>query len=111
MKEGKSKNLWLLLGSTFMGAIGQLLFKYSLGLSGIPMAEWLILGLLSYAGSTVIFLFVLSRAHLHWVYSIGGLSYVFAVIFAGTLLGESIPPLRWLGVLIIFAGVAIIGAS
>jgi multidrug transporter EmrE-like cation transporter len=111
MKEEKAKNLSLLLVSTLLGAIGQLLFKYSLGLAGIPMAEWLALGLLSYVASTVLFLFVLSRAHLHWVYSIGGLSYVFAVIFAGTILGESIPPLRWAGVLVIFIGVAIMGAS
>ncbi|MCL5430415.1 MAG: hypothetical protein M1504_02975 [Candidatus Marsarchaeota archaeon] len=112
MKEGKTKNLLLLLVSTSLAAIGQFFFKYSFGLQGMyQFLAVLALGIVAYFASTIVYLFVLSRAHLHWVYSIGGLSYVFAVILAATVLNEAIPPLRWVGVLIIFAGVAIIGMS
>lgn len=49
--------------------------------------------------------------HLSWAYSMGGLSYIFAVLLAHLALGESVPFLRWVGVLVIAVGVAMIGLS
>jgi len=105
---GKFKNFVLLIVSTFLGGLGQLLFRYAF----VSQMFYLIgLGLLAYIVSTVVYLFVLSRAHLSWAYSLGGMSYVFAAIFAVTILSESVPFLRWVGVAVIVAGVALVGVS
>ncbi len=112
MNNIKIKYFLLLLASTFTAAIGQLLFKYSFTFSNLTLLGlWLLAGLVAYGISTVVYFIVLSRAHLSWTYGVGGLSYIFATIFAYAILMENIPLLRWVGVLIIFIGVAIIGLS
>lgn len=109
MPNEKIRNVSFLVLSTFLGALGQLLFKYSF--HSISFAVFLALGLISYFASTIVYFYVLSRVHLSWAYSLGGLSYIFAVIFAATILSENVPPLRWLGVSIIFLGVLLIGIT
>ncbi len=71
----------------------------------------LAVGIVSYLFSTVIYFYVLSRVHLSFAYSMGGLSYIFAVILAALFLNESVPFLRWVGVLTIAFGVVLIGLS
>ncbi len=110
MRESKIKNLSVLLVSTFLGAAGQFMFKYSfLGVGLAHLVIYLAFGLLLYGLSTVFYFYVLSRAHLTWVYGVGGLSYIFAVILANFI--EAVPPLRWIGVIVITVGVALIGFS
>ncbi len=110
----EAKNKWkyilMVLVSTTLGAVGQLYFKESLAASGIVI-PLLAVGFLAYALSTVIYLVVLSRTHLSWTYGIGGLGYIMATIFAATILSESVPLLRWVGVFVIFVGVVLIGMS
>ena len=110
MKSEKSRNLGFLAVSTLLGALGQLFFKYSF-IDKPLFSEWLFVGLAAYGLSTMVYFYVLSRVHLSWAYGIGGLSYIFATIFAYFFLMESIPPLRWLGVVVITIGVAFIGLS
>lgn len=107
MRESKRNNLLMLLGSTSLGAAGQFLFKLSV--IGATSYALLVLGILSYAVSTLIYFYVLSRTHLSWAYGIGGLSYIFAVILAAFI--EAVPPVRWIGVIVITAGVFLIGMS
>lgn len=109
----RKNNLALLFVSTFLGAFGQLLFKYGLNNSSsfVLLASGIILGLTAYAVSTLVYLFVLSRVHLSWAYGIGGLSYIFATMFAAFVLLENIPLFRWIGVGVIFIGVVFIGLS
>jgi len=108
LKTRKIENFAMLVVSTFLGGAGQLLFKYAF-LNQVIYA--LVLGLLAYGVSTIIYLFVLSRVHLSWAYSLGGMSYVFAAIFAAAILTENVPILRWVGVGVIVVGVALIGIS
>ena len=108
--NNRLRNLGLLSVSTLLGAVGQFFFKYSF-VDKPLFPEWLVVGLLAYGLSTVIYFYVLSRVHLSWAYGIGGLSYIFATVFAYLFLMENIPPLRWLGVVIITIGVAFIGFS
>ncbi len=113
MKEGKTWNLALLLASTLFGALGQLFFKFGLNITGMPvsLAFGVLVGFAFYALSTVIYIFVLSRVHLSWAYGIGGLSYIFATLFAFYVLMENIPVARWIGIAIIFVGVLLVGLS
>jgi uncharacterized membrane protein len=94
--------------SAFLGAVGQLIFKYSVtGSLDIPLV---IVGLLIYMASTAIYITVLSRTHLSWAYSLGGLSYIFAVLFAAVFLHEAVGA-RWIGVGLIAVGAALVGMS
>jgi uncharacterized membrane protein len=100
----------VLVASTFLGGFGQFLFK--LGLSSHSHIIFVLLiffGILSYLISTAFYFFALSRASLSWVYSFGGLSYIFATLLA--MLIEPIPALRWIGVITIAVGTALIGIS
>ncbi len=108
--KGKAAYLLLLLGSTLLAAIGQLFFKFAFS-SQSSLILWIVAGMIVYIASTVLYFVVLSRVHLSWAYGIGGLSYVFATIFAYYILAESIPTLRWIGVGVIFLGVLLIGLS
>ncbi|MEM3827402.1 MAG: EamA family transporter [Candidatus Micrarchaeaceae archaeon] len=107
--EAKLRNVLLILLSTLLGAAGQLFFKYSFQSSEFILI--LFLGLVAYFTSTLIYFYVLSRTHLSWAYSLGGLAYIFAVIFADLVLNENIPLLRWIGVGVIFVGVVLIGTT
>ncbi len=97
----------ILLVSTLLGSAGQLLFK--LGLSSSTV--FLLLGILVYGISTLIYLYILGRTHLSWTYGITGLSYIFASVLAMIFLGERISALRWLGIGIIAIGTALVGIS
>jgi uncharacterized membrane protein len=110
MKSYKRKNIMFLLVSTLLGAVGQLFFKDSF-LDKPIFPELLLVGLVAYGVSTLIYFYVLSRAHLSWTYGIGGLSYIFATLLAYAFLAESVPPLRWAGVMTITVGVILIGLS
>ncbi|MDE1846178.1 MAG: hypothetical protein KGH53_02770 [Candidatus Micrarchaeota archaeon] len=110
--EDKFAFACVLVVSTFLGAVGQLAFKIGVSSSlPINLALYVIVGFVVYAISTVLYFYILSRTHLSWAYSFGGLSYIFTTILALTVLGEAIPFLRWAGVLTIAIGVALIGAS
>ncbi|MCL5112326.1 MAG: EamA family transporter [Candidatus Marsarchaeota archaeon] len=106
----KMTNVLLLVASTFLGAVGQLFFKDTFVAAGFSIIP-LLIGLVAYIVSSGIYFYVLSRTHLSWSYSLGGLSYIFTVLFAATLLHESVPLLRWIGVFVITFGVLLIGSS
>ena len=101
----------LLIVSTVLGAVGQLLFKLGLQSSGAFLVLYLIIGIIAYGFSTVVYLYVLGRTHLSWTYGLGGLSYIFASIFALVFINEPITLLRWIGILTIAGGTALIGTS
>ncbi len=109
MKE-KARNVMMLVLSTMLGAVGQFFFKYAF-LHSAAFAVLLGIGILSYVVSTFVYFCVLSRVHLSFAYSMGGMSYIFAVLLAVLLLGEQVPLLRWTGVLAIAAGVVLVGLS
>ncbi len=105
--NNKKVLMTILLLSTFLGSLGQFFFKIGL----VSSEGYVLVGLAAYAFSTFIFLYVLGRAHLSWTYGIGGLSYVFASLLAFFLLGEQISTVRWLGIVIIAIGTALVGIS
>lgn len=97
--------------AALLAASGQLLFKF--GLKGIAAGGWLplLIGAAAYLASTAVYLTVLSRSHLSWAYGLNGISYIAAVIFALAFLNETIPPMRWVGVVVIAVGAALVGFS
>lgn len=111
-RNNKSSLAAILVVSTFLGALGQLLFKLGVSSSNLTLLIlYLGVGVFSYVISSIVYFYALSRMHLSWVYSFGGLSYIFTSILALLVLNESIPFLRWTGIFVIAIGVALIGLS
>ena len=68
-------------------------------------------GLALFGISALFWLVVLSHVPLSLAYPVVGISYIFVVGFSKLVLHEHVPPLRWLGVLIVATGIAVIGLS
>lgn len=108
--------LALLLNIALLVA-GQVVWKIGLSKAGglqlenalhVLFSPLIILGVFLYGVATVIWLYVLSRLPLSFVYPLQSLAYVFALIVAFVLFKESIPPTRWIGTVIILAGIAVL---
>lgn len=69
---------------------------------------FVLLGLGLFAVGTVLWLVVLSRVDLSIAYPMGGASYA-VIAVAGIVMGEAVTPLRLGGMLLIGAGVALVG--
>lgn len=112
MNRSKRVFIVLLFFSTFLGAVGQVLFKLGVTNGTLALeAVFLVLGLFAYLVSSAAYIYVLSRTHLSWAYGFGGLAYVFASLIAFGFLGELVSPLRWAGIAVIAIGTALIGLS
>lgn len=48
-----------------------------------------------------------SRSELSFAYPFTGLGIVFTLVFSGLVFGERVPPLRWVGVLIVCVGLIV----
>ena len=69
------------------------------------------LGLTLFGISALFWLVVLSRVDLSVAYPFVGLSYIIVVLFSRLFLNEQVTALRWLGVVVVAVGVAIVGLS
>lgn len=70
-----------------------------------------LLGLGIFGVSAAVWLIVLSRAPLSLAYPFAGLTYVLTALFSRYVLHESIPGLRWMGILFIIAGIVLVGRT
>ncbi|MEW6003331.1 MAG: EamA family transporter [Nitrospirota bacterium] len=114
-----------ILVAVFLGVTGQLFIKKGLNLLGgldfstglvstysrILLSHWVILGISTYISSLFLWLYALSKVDLSFAYPFLAVSYVFVILFSWAFLGETIPILRLIGVLIICFGVFLIAKS
>jgi drug/metabolite transporter (DMT)-like permease len=116
----------LIFSPIIIAAIGQLILKsgmnqvgkFSLSLNSlIPdfvrifSNPLVLLGFFLYFASALLWLIVLSREKLSFVYPLVAFSYVVTVILSKLILKETVPPLRWLGLLIIILGILTVAKS
>ncbi len=112
MEERKKLFAVLLIASTMLGSFGQLFFKMGVDShSALALAELIFAGAFAYGVATLVYLYILGRAHLSWTYGFVGFSYIFTTILAFFVLGEPVGLERWIGVVVIAAGTALIGMS
>lgn len=69
------------------------------------------MGVFIFVVSLLIWLYLLSKCELSYLYPFGSLSYVLAAIGGWYLFGENVTPLRLLGIAIIFIGVCCVAKS
>lgn len=69
------------------------------------------LGLTLYVVSAVVYLTILSKAEISYVYPMIAIGYVITAFLAKMYFNESITALRWVGILLILGGVFLIAKS
>lgn len=110
----------LLIGSIILGVAGQVLLKRgmtklpgfqvrnALALAGSPE---IVGGFLAYGLSTLLYLRSLASLDLAQAYPMVSLGYVLVVLFSRLFFREAVSRSRWVAVLIICAGVALVGLA
>ena len=66
------------------------------------------LSLLLYVIAMMIYMIMLKSYQLSIVYPLTSISYIFTTLIAIFLLGEVVPPVRWIGILCVMLGVGLI---
>lgn len=115
-----------ILFATVLGVIGQLLLKQGmsrmgtleLSAAGVPgilwsmaTSPWVVGGLAVYGSGTFFWLMVLNRVPLSYSYPFIALGIVFGTLAAWGIFHESVPPLRWAGLLVVCLGMVIVAKS
>jgi drug/metabolite transporter (DMT)-like permease len=110
--------------SVLCAACGHIMIKY--GLNAMPsivdepfvtrlmtymFAPRVVLGLLIYGVGTLLWIVAVAKRDISYVYPISALNYVIVVMAGKWVLGESISTGRWLGVLVVMVGVAVLQTS
>jgi len=118
--------LILILIPTVTGVAGQLLLKVGMSQLGaleisvaaipslimrIILSPYIIVGLAIYFGGVFFWLLALNRADLSYVYPFASLSYVLITLASWLLLHEAVPPMRWIGLVVICIGVMLVARS
>jgi multidrug transporter EmrE-like cation transporter len=122
------KPFLLVLAAPVVGTIGQIFLKLGMRQIGnitllelknntLPLVlsifsnPWILLAIPLYAGGFIIWLIILSKFNLSFAYPFLALSFVMVPLLSLLILGEYISLLRWVGILVIFSGIVIIGFS
>jgi drug/metabolite transporter (DMT)-like permease len=119
-------NLLPLLLATVLGVVGQLLLKQGmlqlgavqLDAASVPATIWRMAtspyvfgGLLVYGTGTFFWLVFISRVPLSYSYPFISLGIILGLLAAWGIFHESIPSVRWLGMLIVCLGVVLVARS
>jgi len=112
--------LAVLIFCIFFGVAGQLMLKHgmtgfdSFGLRTLPRVvrnPWIVGGFAFYGLGTIVWLFLLTKLELSFMYPMISLGYVMVLFFSRIAFGEQIPLVRWAGVVLICGGVCMVGFS
>lgn len=107
----------LIFTPIILAAMGQLILK--IGMNQLPKFNLIkafthpmvLLGLFFYGASLILWLMVLSKEKLSFVYPLVAFSYVVTVILSKVILKEPVPTLRWVGLFVIICGILIIAKT
>jgi undecaprenyl phosphate-alpha-L-ara4N flippase subunit ArnE len=110
-----SFNLYVtLLAGTIFGALGQIAFKYGAtgreGLLGFLNIS-ILLGLISYAFGTGLWIYALSRAPLSKVYPFTALTFIFVYLSGIFFFGETVTSQQLFGLFFVLFGLSLITLS
>jgi len=114
-----------IITSMILGAVGQICIKRGLNLLGniefssglivsyakIFFSPYVLTGLFIYFIGVFFWLYGLSKVELSFAFPFVSLSYVLVFLLSWFALGESIPLLRWIGLMTICVGVFLVAKS
>jgi drug/metabolite transporter (DMT)-like permease len=110
------KNILLCVINALLLVSGQILFRYGVkgrvldsvpAVMGAVFTPFVLLGLMLYACSTILWLYILSKIPISFAYPIQALAFPLVLIIAALAFKETIPISRWVGVGVILVGVVI----
>lgn len=110
----------LVLANIIFLVLGQSFWKYAVkdgmtlnlqAVLRVLISPWFIIGAFLYVGATIIWLFLLSKYPLSFLYPLQSLAYVLGLIVALFFFKEDISLIRWIGVSIILLGVFVVSKS
>ena len=119
-------SLLLIFTSIFMGAIGQILLKTGMSKIGYIsikysdiiqnvlkafVSPYILVGILSYLLSMILWLIILSRVELSFAYPMVSAGYIIVIVFSYFILHENISLLRLIGVIMVCMGILFIARS
>jgi len=107
----------LIFTPIIIAALGQLILK--IGMNKVGQFNLIktftnptvLLGLFFYGVSLILWLLVLSKEKLSFVYPLVAFSYIVTVFLSKVVLKETVPPLRWFGLVFIIIGILIVAKS
>lgn len=106
----KLKAISLALLCALLAATAQIFQK--IGGNNLPEITWpILIGLILYTIGWFLFITALKDGDLTVVFPIVATSYIIAAIYAVMIFNEQITMLRWMGIALIFAGVAMVGVG
>ena len=110
--------IFLTLLAALVSSFAQLMFKKSVKkidsiahIIGLLKNRGVLLGLLGYGVGFLLYLPGLAAGQLSVVYPIFASTFIFVTLLSATILKEKIAVLRWVGVLLVFAGITIVAIS
>lgn len=111
-----TSSVLMVVVATFLTAISQLLFKLGSNALGsfigpFPVNASIIAGFISYFAAAGLFFMALRKGHLSLLYPIWSLSFVWVFVASIFILNEAVSLHNWFGILLIIAGVSIIGRA
>jgi multidrug transporter EmrE-like cation transporter len=101
-------HLSLKAGMNQLGAIsvGQLV----VGFTRVFTTPFVVLGLVCYVSSVALYMVVLSKIDISYAYPLMmGLGYVLIVLFSWQIFGEPFSAFKWVGIVLVLVGVALLG--
>lgn len=110
----KALHVVVMLSSTVLAAIGQILFRVGAKGREQPLDfinAAVIAGIACYGLSTVLWIWSLSRAPLIYVYPFTMLTFVFVYLGSAALLGEHLPLRAMLGLALMMGGLVIVASA
>ena len=125
MREKMGQYWWLILLSVVSGVAGQTVIKLGVSQPGaadaadgflslvtmIARSPLVLLGLVLYGVGALAWIAVLSRMDLSLAYPFLALNFVLVTLSSRFLLGETVPMMRWMGILVICAGIILVARS
>jgi drug/metabolite transporter (DMT)-like permease len=125
MREKLMHYWWLILLSVTAGVAGQTALKLGVSQPGaseataslvslvglVVRSPLVLLGLLLYAIGALAWIAVLARLDLSLAYPFLALNFVLVTVVSRLFLGETVPTLRWLGILVICSGIFLVARS
>jgi len=112
------KALPLILTGVFLNAFAQIAMKKAVSATGmewsfLPLVRlffhpWMLTCLGCYAVSVVVWAAAMSQVPVNFAYPFLALGFVAGAVMSRMILGETIPPLRWVALGIIVAGVCLL---
>jgi multidrug transporter EmrE-like cation transporter len=125
MRDKLMEYWWLILLSVASGVAGQTALKLGVSQPGASVAAGdlvslvgmiarsplVLLGLVLYAAGAVAWIAVLARIDLSLAYPFLALNFVLITLSSRFILGETVPFTRWMGILVICAGILLVARS